>query len=323
MTIDVSRQPNLKYAFLERWDVDGHEVAMMLIEGPNDIKNRHLLCECDFPEDPNKPIVFGGPGDPHSCPAKKHIRAKAMVQACDRYRPIWNKMVTKDAVLDIFNRIRGGEYLGEHTPGIVYTQEVSMLLCLGQESVRNACDALYAEEKLELNGAILCEFVPRFRFPLEMEQTIAYVVEEPLGWPNGDAGMFALAEIEGEIEERTGCKSGKAGFGKHFPRIERKILLPAFGWLASELNAAAKSKRKRSRLRALSADEITKDFKWFPLKYPEIKVEFYAEFVKALLKTVFQNIPLERSMNKKSSEAKILRYWADFFSRHTKSFKKM
>ncbi len=321
MAIDASGEPDLEYKFIERWDVNGHEVALMLLNGPNGCEERHLLCECDFPENPNKPIIWDGPGDPHSCPAKKHIRAKVMLQARERYGALWIKMTNKEIVLDIWKRVTNGEYLGESMIGFVYVQEVAELACMTEMAVRSVCDELFGEEKLQLNGAILCEFVPGFRFPLEMKNVISYVVEEPLGWPNGDAGMFAVAEIENEIENRTHCKSGKDAFGKYFPHIEKKILAPAFEWLASSLKAAAKNKRKRNRLHALSTDGITKDFKWFPQKYPEIRVGFYAEFIKALLEAVFKNMPLEASMNKKATEASILRYWANFFVRAAKNLK--
>lgn len=322
MAINVSRDPDFIYTFLRRWDVNGHEVALMTLsraDGTSNANNieRFLLCECDFPEDKKKPIVLGQAGDPHSCPAKKQVRESVKQEFRKKYVHLWLKMTAEEIVFDIWKRVSNGEYLGESMVGFVYVQEVAELAFMTQGQVRSLCNQLYAEEKLELNGAILSEFTPGFRFPLEMEGLIAYVVEEPLGWPNGDAGMFALAEISNEIAKRTGVKSGKEAFGQHFPHIDRKMLVPALEWLASSLKAATKNKKIRNRLCALSTDEITKDFKWLPQKHPEIQVQFYAEFIKAILGVIFNYIQFEKSAKKKAKE---LSHWADFFARMAKSF---
>lgn len=318
MAIDVSRDPDFAYTFLERWDVNGHEVALMTLV-PKDCPSngnkidRFLLCECDFPKDKNKGH------DSLNCPAKEHVREKAMRRARERYGSLWSKMTIWEIILDVWKRVTNGEYLGESIIGSVYIQEVAELICSEEQSVRAACEHLFAEEKLDLDGAILVEFVPGFRFPLEMYHFIAHVVEIPLGWPNGDAGMFTLQKIEAEIGKRTRCKSGKDAFGKHFPHIDRKILVPALEWLASILSRTTKNKKQREHLSALSIDEITKDFKWLPQKHPEIKLEFYAEFIKALLEVVLKNVQFEKSPK---AQLKELRFWIDFLTKTAKSWEK-
>lgn len=322
MAIDTSRDPDFTYNFLERWDVDGHEVAIATMVRSDGTSNGNklepfLLCECDFRKDKTDPIVIGEPGDPHSCPAKYFVREKVKQETRDKYGKLWRKLGIKEATLDIYKRVTAGEYLGESWVGLIYVQEVASLLCVKDEQVWKACSQLYGEEKLELNGAILCEFTPRFRFPLEMEGLIAYTVEVPLGWPNGDAGMFATAEIEAEIAQRTGVKNGREAFGNQFPHIELKILVPAMRWISVALEHSAKTKHWREELRALSAKEMREYFPDLEEHYPDIKVEFYAEFVRALVQIVLKNCEYFGG-KKEKGKARALRGEAKFFANWAK-----
>jgi len=184
-----------------------------------------MMCECDVAE--NRSI------DAHKCPAKAKARDEVVAESRQKYGAQWQAMDLKDAVLDVFGRVEKKEYLGEFWPDMIYVQDVAKILEKSVAEVHHACDQLFAEEKLDLNGMILIPFTPMFRFPKELEQVMRYMIEEPLGWPNGEAGDGFVASLEVAINENTDHKSGKDAFWEYnYPHIAPHILL-MFGadWL--------------------------------------------------------------------------------------------
>lgn len=157
----------------------------------------------------------------------------------------WDLMVSKEAVMDIFTRVNSGEWLGQHHANTIYAQEVAELLgmpnhdSLGTDNpIWKILDDLYAEERIELGGAMLCPYQKRFRFPKEIQDLLAYIIEEPLGWPNGEAGTGAVTAIEGAIEAQAHYTHGADLVGAHnFPHIASYHLLQfGLAWMRSAIN---------------------------------------------------------------------------------------
>lgn len=68
---------------------------------------------------------------------------------------------------------------------------------------------------LLLKKNVLEEFaMNHFRFPEEIQRLFAYIIEEPLGWPNGGAGDVFVSELEKVIHEHTRFKHGNDAFGQ-------------------------------------------------------------------------------------------------------------
>ena len=95
----------------------------------------------------------------------------------------------------------------------------------------------------------------RFQFPEEIRDLFRYMVEEPLGWPNGEAGDFFLATLEGAVQAAN-LPDRNAFGGENHPHIAPHHLL-AFGvqWAAHGLG------------RAKENDEILRnEFRFFDLE---------------------------------------------------------
>ncbi len=240
----------LKYTVQRTWNHEGHEVALVMLENVKtdyECKNLCLMCECDIAEDRSI--------DCHKCPHKFAVRLLVRLEAWQKYGAQWVGMNIKDAVMDVFERHQKGEYLGSFWPEMIYVQDVAEILHKSVAEVHQACDQLFAGEKLDLNGMILIPFTPMFRFPKELESVMRYMIEEPLGWPNGEAGDCFVGGLEVAITEHTDHKSGKEAFWEHnYPHVAPHLLL-MFGahWL--ELAVA----------RAESDPEALKDLEYMRL----------------------------------------------------------
>ncbi len=236
MPIDLTKNDPtgvLRYTVLRQWVFDGHEVVLATVENVKteyECKSDHILCECDYADDRSI--------DAHKCPAKQRARDEVAAESWQKYGAAWQAMAVDDAVLDVYARFKSREYLGQYHADLLYAQDVAQLLKRDLRDVLGACSRLIAAEKLDLNGMILCDYVPCFRFPQEIEQIFRYMVEEPLGWPNGDAGDCFVGTIETAIHENTDYKHGKDAFWEHnFPNIQPHLLI-MFGahWLELALN---------------------------------------------------------------------------------------
>jgi hypothetical protein len=303
----------LVYEVLQHWERDGHEVALMRLsnkEAP-DCTGSHLLCECDF--DVEDYVVDGKvvgktrKNDPHKCEAKKLVRETVMRKARRQGYILWQGLGLKEAVLDIHRRAKAGEYFGQHEGAYIYTQEVASLLGRGDEEVLAACGELYAEERLDLNGRILTDFVPGFRFPREMVDILRYIVEEPLGWPNGDAGDCYVGGLEREVQAKHGFTSGKQAFGPHWPNINGDVLAElALKPVAETLRFVAplfpKHPVSEEGIKSL-VDEAMEDapamresLPKLAEACPEIAAEAFREFVSALFRLSFERVEIDRQM---------------------------
>ena len=251
MAIKIPRRDGLRYKKLQSRLEKGHEVALMRLTNKKkpSVSSVHLMCECDFDTKPcknEKGEVIGleHRRDPEACPSKKAVRKRIQGEARKKHGERWKQMPPAAAVLDIYLRVKNGEYLGQHYSEIIYYQEVSELLGLSEQEGWKACDRLFSEEKLDLNGAILTDYVRRFRFPLEMESFIRYVYEEPLGSPNGDAGDGFLYDQERRLQRRLGFKSGREAFGnKHWPHLDPVFLADPLEAMAGMFGNLAETSR--------------------------------------------------------------------------------
>ncbi|MFA6338825.1 MAG: hypothetical protein WCW87_02085 [Candidatus Paceibacterota bacterium] len=242
------------YRIIKSWTLEGHEIiwAWFEIVRPHDMshgKGKTLLCECDFDfEIANGSKKFKN--DPHECQHKKYVRDVLIPQESIReYGETWKAMGCKQAILDIFEKVKNGKLFGKYKGDVIYIQEVARLLGETDANILKLCDELFAEEQLSLNGAILIPYVSRFRFPKEIQHLLAYLIEEPLGWPNGEAGDCFLEEIEGVITEYTNFKTGKKVFGDHYPHLSPQILINFGGaWIQSGVSKLCESKSEECDL---------------------------------------------------------------------------
>ncbi|MFA6604190.1 MAG: hypothetical protein WCT10_05160 [Patescibacteria group bacterium] len=282
--VKVDEKTGLHFEVLRRWNPKGHEVALIMLSNPTftDMEPEpYLYCECQYAQDVNDAPRFirestknedemiadllAGRIGPELCDDASLCAHKALVRKFVRdevqakYRERWEGMPLKDAVMDVFIRFEKQEYLGQCHGGMLYVQDVAELLERQISEVLQACRQLIKEERLGLSGMILVPFKPEFHFPKEIGQLMAYMIEEPLGWPNGEAGGRFLAELEDAINECTDYQSGKQAFGEHnYPHVSSHLLL-AFGarWLEQALaQAEADPEDKAHLLRSVNFDQL-------------------------------------------------------------------
>lgn len=241
------------------WEIAGHPVAWLSFRGEdvagNSYSGEGLYCECDL--EPGSAV----------CPAKEQVWPLLLEEARAANRARWQELSLEDGVFDIFNRVRAGERLGQRHEKMIYLQEVSALLERPQQEVFSASERLYAKEQLDLAGSVLIPYEPRFRFPRELQALIALIHEEPLGWPNGEAGDGLLHALESAIGEHTRFKHGRDAFHGSWPHLEpRHLTAFALRWLqgalaqgtlsAADLDSLADDLNAlESRVRAAAAEE--------------------------------------------------------------------
>lgn len=320
----------LGYEVLRRWKRRGHEVALMRMTSASDPEyaSTELMCECDF--DLEEHVVDGKvvgrvrKSDPHACRPKKAVRKHVIRKARRENAARWRKLGLKETLLDIHARVKNDEFLGQSLSGCVYTQEVAELLGRPHEDVLAACGELYAEERLDLDGRILADFTPGFRFPVEMAAILRYVVEEPLGWPNGGAGAGYVAALEAQIQDRHGFESGKMVFGAHWPSIDPTILAEfalepvAEALLLSAAMPLGASKREREdRLgEALDWEGWKKTLARLASRHRDISPDAFREFLFALMQLSFDRIEMDEAMRAvKIPPDGTLREMADYFTK--------
>jgi|GEM_PF-1726254 len=265
----------------------GHKVYRVNIHNESSgISEEHVLCECELDYETNDKGWLIHKRDSHKCKAQKTVFKLIQKDAKKRYGAHWSSLGHKEAIMDIFARVKTGEWLGQRYSKMIYAQEVAELLDIKGPAIWGYCDTLYAEERLELNGAILADYEKRFRFPIEIQQLLAMLVEEPLGWPNGDAGDGFLYTLEHAIHEHTDYKSGKNAFWEeNFPHIAPHHLL-TFGMLWIELALS----------RVATDDNAARDL-WYFDKYTARLLGSLQKEMTAVLKTKrFQTIQQEMKM---------------------------
>lgn len=268
MPIDTSGKhfEGLAFTRLHGWEHNGHEVALMRVENTQSeppVSDTHLMCECDFQtedvtDDDGKVIGHTHTNDPHECASKEAIRELVKAQCQASCQAVLAEKGLKEAILAVYDRVKAGEYLGQAYPSMIYAQEVAKLLDAEPAKLMGALEELFAEEKLDLNGMILTDYVRRFRFPREVQWLFRMMVEAPLGWPNGDAGEIFLHEIEGAINEHTDYKHGKDAFHEHnFPHVDPMHLIE-FGhaFLGMTLLQADEDERVRHALEHIDKEAL-------------------------------------------------------------------
>jgi hypothetical protein len=122
--------------------------------------------------------------------------------------------------------------------------------------VHAACRRLYAQERLDLNGMILAEYVPAFRWPSVLDSVIFRFLGDVLGYPNGDAGDIACAKSGAIAAEVLGTKRAKDIF-PDWPEVDAALPLLVLDAIIARLKAG-KSRFPRKRLRAALANEAPK-----------------------------------------------------------------
>lgn len=303
------------YRRVAHWIREGHAVALFHKKARRTGEDAgparwELACEC--------------PQHNPKCAAQNTARTQRMDALRTRYQYRWGEMGLEKSLLDIHRRARRGMWLGQHHSGAIYLQEAVQLLGIALDHVRGAVESLYAQEKLDLNGNILADFVPGFRLPREMAVVIFRVVGDPLGYPNGDAGDFAIVDCEQRIQKATGCESGPAAFGRDWPHFDRKslaqlILRPVADRLSAWADSAS---RQRYRIRRR---DLERDVGPLSARLPHVKTDVIVEYMCELLKLgkeramFFPRTPRKPQERKTYDDATLqefateLRVWADHF----------
>lgn len=255
----------LLYTLVREWEHEGHDVGLFILENPNapDLdKTTSPMCECDF--DIEERVGENGQKfrmkmrDSHKCPHLKAFRELCRQEAREKYGDTWREMGIKAAILDIHERVKAGEYLGTSYGSMIYLQTVGELLEVPVPWDEAA--ELFKEERLQLHGAILCDYVQHFRFPRELKTLIRYIIEAPLGWPNGEAGDGFLGSLYRLIEENTGTTHGRELFGDDYPYVRpERLLVMGLALLRVAIERAEKSRAARKELHFMSLDKCAKE----------------------------------------------------------------
>lgn len=301
-----NKDPDFAYKFERSWTINGHEVAfgrLKYLKRKNEgWSAAYLFCECDFDfeiveKDGRKSRLQER--DPRKCPAREKVRRRVVRETRAKYGRGWKKMGLKAAILDVHRRVKKSQWLGQGDSTTIYYQEVAEILGLGEKKVRDACDELYGEEKLDLNGAILTDFKKCFRLPKEMAAVIFRTVGDPLGYPNGDAGDSAVWHFEARVQKELGVKSGRKAFGEdNWPHIDAEILAAGvLEPLAGMLAAAAVLPKARERLRRFGRRDFIKGLAWLAKTHPEIRLDVMAEYRRELVRLAFDRSLLHLAMS--------------------------
>lgn len=292
------KDPNFAYRFGRRWTINGHDVAIGRLRSRTLKDARwsepYLFCECDFrPKD--EPVVIGGKNDPFRCPAKAKARDLLMREARERHGRRWKKLGLKKSVLDVHRLVKNGAWLGQRNNGLIYVQEVARVLDAPEPEVWKACGELFAEDRLDLNGAILADHKRRFRLPSPMAGIIYRVVGDPLGYPNGDAGDGAVYDFEARLQKKLGYRHGRTAFGrKNYPAVPPEIVAEhALDLIASLIEKAVADGRDGiQRLRRMRRRDIEDKLGRLAKAHPEIKRDAFAEYVNELKRLAFDRAKL-------------------------------
>jgi len=231
-TVDFHGNPLIPHKV---WDIDNHCVAWVQVGGETGAT--HLMCECDLLKR-DKPYTYGGTDDPNMCPAKKTVEQERLAKTTNFYSLMLQTHPLEEVIEEIFHRVHEKkEFLGQQT-NMIYAQQVATMTGKPLREVLAALEMLYAKDRIELNGMILQPFRQRFRFPKEIQSLLRFMIEEPLGWPNGDAGDCFLERLEGAITRGSDYKHGRDAFGhsNNWPRLAPHVKV-IFGsqWLAESL----------------------------------------------------------------------------------------
>lgn len=254
----------LKYTLVREWEHEGHDVGLFILFNPNapDLDNSPSpMCECDFDyeieERENGTRLMVQQRDSHGCPHIAAFRELCRQEAREKHGDAWREMGVKEAILDIHKRVKANEYLGTHWGGMIYLQTVGELL--GVPVPWDEAAELFKEERLQLNGAILCDYQEYFRFPRELKGLIRYIIEAPLGWPNGEAGDGFVGSLYRLIEENTGVTHGRELFGDDYPYVRpERLLVMGLALLRVAIERAEKSRSARKEFHFTALDNCAK-----------------------------------------------------------------
>lgn len=220
----LCRRNGVKLMPLIVWDLESdnsrtHQVAW--VRTP--YSSYYLVCECDFKKR-KKPYVHNGPDDPNNCSAKRAVEYRGIESSKRYYAEYQQDHTLEESIEYLFQRVESGQFLGLRD-SVIYAQHVGQILAVPLHHVLSALEILYAQDKIELNGMILCRFQPRFRFPKEIQGLLCFMIDEPLGWPNGDAGDCFVHELEKAVHDGTNFKHGRDAFGYsgNWPRLSPHI----------------------------------------------------------------------------------------------------
>jgi len=236
---------------------DGKQAALVMFHSANPSKDEPdeptplVVCSCHFHDqvmdtDSNTSCTWMD-----DCVAKHELRDSSIGFTRYHYTtPEWETRTLGEKVMDIFTRVSLGEYLGQSQGDMVYVHEVSNFLGVSNAEVFNACQELFAEEKLDLSGMVLVKYHQRFRFPKELESLFAHVIQGQLVGTSGDTGDIFVHLLEQTINDHTHLKSGQLAFGdENFPHLApHHLVSQGLHWLMLGIKGLQENPCEREKL---------------------------------------------------------------------------
>lgn len=266
-----------------------------------------LMCPCDLTwkwqwmgKPPHRKFYMVHTLDEHECVSKEYSRAIVRDEARAKYRSVWETMSLADCALDVWKKSRAGEYFGERNVGTLYVEDIEQILgttpnvqsvgyielggshnadgevvdtpkvmniSFPSKTILAAMHELKKRKLVDLNGMILTEYKESFRFPDQLHHFFARIIEEPLGWPNGEAGdcfMFQLYSNLSHEMKWSCCEDifGSANTPKFIPYFYDCFT----GWLfrlnALMMSPTASPDERSAALIAISIKEWVTWLEW-------------------------------------------------------------
>ena len=273
--------PSVTVTAVREWSKYDHEVGVYLLE------NLPLKVER-----PTTGILFTCVCGSRQCPVQVAARYEVLVDARASLASLLESPSLDETILEIHRRVQSPEYLGQSRSSHISVDEVAELLDVPSATIIHSCDRLYAEEKLDVRGGVLRDFVRRFRLPKEMAAIMANAAEETLDSSSDDESADRVTKFERKVQRETGLISGHEAFGVHFPRMEKRLLAEVVcDRLATLLLQASIDARAIQSLRRLTATRLFERMKSH-IAAP-LSARVIAMYVAELLEIACENAEIE------------------------------
>ncbi len=276
--------PSVTITAAREWNKYDHEVGIYHIVNPlsnaEGSATSHVLftCVCNS----------------LSCPVRIAARYEILTEARASLAPLLESEGLEATILEIHRRVQSPEYLGQSRSSHISVDEVAELLDVPLATVFRACDQLYVEEKLDVRGGVLRDFVRRFRLPKEMVAIMANAAEETLDFSSDEESADRVTKFERKVQRETGFISGREAFGAHFPRMEKRLLAEIVcERLATLLLQASIDARAIQSLRRLTATRLLEREQRFHYVPAPLSARVIAMYNAELLEIACDNAEIE------------------------------
>jgi hypothetical protein len=142
----------------------------------------------------------------------------------------WDALDLPGQLLNIVTRIWNGEWMGQSAELGLTVGDVVRVRGLSPDEERPqvvvALQRLEHEHQLRVVSGVIYPYADRFHFPAEIRTMLIAMIEDPMGWPNGDAGAGAVERLETAIHDDAGyTHGGSLVWPSNYPHIAPTYLL--------------------------------------------------------------------------------------------------